>query len=322
MTTQAYNSTILITGGTQGMGYHTSLSIAKQRPQSLVVIASRTDSLDAATQINKQLKQSNVRYVQLDLGSLAKVRKFVGKWKGAGYPRIEVLVLNAAVQIWGDVNYTDDGIEKQFGVNHVGHALLYHLLQKDGCLGEHVRIVITSSGVHDPREKWGKSPDWTTAEEIARPDEASRKKRDGMERYSESKVANVLWMYALAKRVRHSQKTVVAFDPGLMPGTGLQRDANPVVKWMFVSLFPLVIPLLQKLYRENVHSPKESGESLAWLAVGQEGKGKSGAYYEARREKETSVLSRREDKQEDLWRWTVDFVAQDAEERVKFDGVD
>jgi NAD(P)-dependent dehydrogenase (short-subunit alcohol dehydrogenase family) len=55
----------------------------------------------------------------------------------------------------GDVNYTEDGIEKQFGVNHVGHALLYHLLQKEGCLAEDVRIVITSSGSHDPEEKWG-----------------------------------------------------------------------------------------------------------------------------------------------------------------------
>jgi NAD(P)-dependent dehydrogenase (short-subunit alcohol dehydrogenase family) len=101
MATQTYKSTILITGGTQGMGYHTSLSIARQRPQSLVVVASRTDPLDAATRINKTLKQSNVKYMSLDLGSLKKVRDFAGKWKQAGYPKIEALVLNAAVQFWG-----------------------------------------------------------------------------------------------------------------------------------------------------------------------------------------------------------------------------
>jgi NAD(P)-dependent dehydrogenase (short-subunit alcohol dehydrogenase family) len=142
-----------------------------------------------------------------------------------------------------------------------------------------------------------------------------------MVRYGESKVANVLWMHALAKRLQKTQKTVVAFDPGLMPGTGLQRDANAVVKFIVGTLFPLMLPVIRKLYRENIHSPKDSGESLAWLAVGEQSKGKKGVYYEARKEKETSVVSRKEEKQEDLWRWTVDFVAKDAEEKVEFDRV-
>ena len=145
MVTLNYTSSIIITGGTHGMGYQATLAVARQCPQSLIVIASRTDPHDAATTINRMLRQDNVIYMALDLGSLANVRKFVKTWKEEVHLPIRALVLNAAIQFPRDIKYSTDGMEMSFAVNHVGHALLTHLLL--GEMDRKARIVVVASSV-------------------------------------------------------------------------------------------------------------------------------------------------------------------------------
>ncbi|KAF2252671.1 NAD(P)-binding protein [Trematosphaeria pertusa] len=316
-------SSILVTGGTQGMGYHCTRAIAGQCPDTLVVIASRTDPNDAAATINKALNQSNVEFMPLDLSFLSKVRDFAKRWEAEKRPPIQALVFNAAGQWPGVVEYTDDGIEKNFAVNHLGHALLFHLLA--GKLVGDARIVVVSSGVHDPEMGWGMIPNWTTAEEMARPSKESEKRSNGMDRYAASKVANILWMLALSRRLSassaHANKTVVAFDPGLMPGTGLQRNWSWFARWLIANVLPKMVPLLRVVWNQNIHLSEESGESLAWLVVGEEVRGK-GIYYEGRMEQKTAVVTRDEGLQEDLWGWTVERVSEGREEREAFGRLD
>lgn len=314
-----YTSSIIVTGGTNGMGYHCSYAIAKQCPNTLVVIASRTEPSNAAASINSSLSQSNVKYMSLDLSTLSKVRDFASRWTAARYPPIQALVLNAAGQWPGSIEYTDDGIEKNFGVNHVGHALLVHLLVPK--LTADARIAIVSSGVHDPDMKWDLKPDWTTSEEVARPSRESEKKSNGMDRYATSKVANALWMLALSRHLSspaHANKTVVAFDPGLMPGTGLMRNSPAFLRFLVAHIMPRIVPLMRLVYHKNIHLPQESGESLAWLAVGDEVKGKKGIYYEGRQIQKVSDVAGKEEVQEELFQWTVQRVAEGKEERERF----
>lgn len=140
----AYKSTILITAGTSGLGYYAALDIARSCPSSQVIISSRSDKEKAAAFINKTLGQSNVIFAPLDLGNLANVRKYARDFAAAGHPPIRALLLNAALQFPGEVETTADGIEATFGITHVGHALLFHLLVPH--LADHARVVITSSG--------------------------------------------------------------------------------------------------------------------------------------------------------------------------------
>ena len=123
-----YNRTVLVTGGTASLGYYCALSIAREHPEYQVVVASRTDKESAASSINRTLNQNNVVFLPLDLSSLAKVRSFVQTWETQSFPPIQLLLLNAGLQIPGGVTKTEDGIESTFAVNHVGHALLFHLL--------------------------------------------------------------------------------------------------------------------------------------------------------------------------------------------------
>lgn len=309
-------STILITGGTSGLGYECALAVARQKPDCTVIIASRSNPDNAAAKINQALHQTNVSYLLLNLSSLAKVREFATSYSAKSLPPISALVLNAGLQFSHGVSYTGDGVENTFAINHVGHALLFYLLRPH--LAPNARVVITSSGTHDPAQKSG-LPDakYTTAEELAHPTPESAKNQ-GRQRYATSKLCNVLWTYALHDHMATSSSgkgwTVTAFDPGLMPGTGLAREAGPVLQFLFTRVLPHLIWLLRRLVSPNVHRPRESGEALARLAVGQDVEGVSGKYFEGMREIQSSVESYVKEKQADLWAWTARFVAMGEDE--------
>ncbi|KAJ5291263.1 hypothetical protein N7478_000514 [Penicillium angulare] len=317
---KSFQSSILVTGGTIGLGYQCALAIARECPTHEVIIASRTDN-GAAERINKQLNSSNIRFMKLDLSSLSQIRKFVTNWESKNLLPISSLVFNAALQFPGAAEYTEDGFEKTFGINHVGHALLFSLLRPH--LADTARVVITGSGTHDPAQKSG-LPDafYHTAEELASPT-SKHTSSNGRQHYTNTKLANVLYMYALHRRfLKINAKTgkhwtVTTMDPGLMPGTGLAREANGFVKFLWFRVLPRLIPLLRLLISPNIHTAQESGEALAILAVGSDVEGVSGAYFEGKKKIESSKDSYDEEKQEDLWNWTVNAVARD-EEKVDF----
>jgi hypothetical protein len=113
--------------------------------------------------------------------------------------------------------------------------------------------------------------------------------------------------------------TVVAFDPGLMPGTGLARDASATLLFVWHHVLPRLIWLLKIMFHGNVHTPKESGENLAWVAISADVKEETGVYFEMRKTIPSSVDSHDEKKQDDLWDWTIKNVSTSEEERQKFD---
>lgn len=318
----SFKNSVLVTGGTLNLGYYAALAIARKHPEYLVVIASRTDTKSAATTINNTLHQKNVVYMPLDLGSLAKVRTFVNVWESQKYPPIIFLLLNAGLQFPKGLKYTEDGFEATFGINHVGHALLFHLLFP--FLADNARIVVTSSGTHDPAQKAPiPVPVFITTEKVAHP-APEEEKLDGRMRYATSKLANVYWTYALNRRLPTLQSqgkhlTVVAFDPGLMPGTGLAREGTAIERFLWNIVGPRILWLVKKFFIANTHTPQESGENLAWVAVGDEAKNETGVYYEGRKKIKTSVDSYDEKKQEDLWEWTIKNVSTSEEQRTAFD---
>jgi NAD(P)-dependent dehydrogenase (short-subunit alcohol dehydrogenase family) len=312
--TMLYKNSVLITGGTAGPGFQAALVIARQHPEYHIVLASRTDKDSAAKIINVTLKQNNVTFMPIDLASPANVRSFVHKWEAENFPPIIALLLNAGLQFPNELRKTGDGVESTFAINHVGHALLFHLLFSH--LTKGARVVITSSGTHDPAQKTG-LPDakYTSAEELAHPPPEAVK-ISGKQRYATSKLVNILWTYALHRRFEKFPEmalTVTTFDPGLMPGTGLAREYSPVIRAVWN------LPVMRRLVSPNIHTPQESGENLARLAIGEDVKGVSGVYYEGYKQIKSSKESYDEAKQEELWAWTVKNVAASKGETETFD---
>ncbi|KAK3617962.1 hypothetical protein LTR56_018444 [Elasticomyces elasticus] len=310
-----FQSTILITGGTTGLGYECALAIAARKPDTLVLICARSADNNAAATINRATRQDNVEYLHLDLAHLKGVRQFSSDFTTAHYPPLSAVVFNAALQTVGEVKYTADGLETTFGISHVGHALLFHLLLQH--FTSDARVVITSSGTHDPAQKTG-MPDahYLTAEELAHPDKESTKKNSGRQRYTTTKLCNVLWLYALDRH--RAEKgllfTVTGLDPGLMPGTGLAREANPIQRFLWHEVLPRILPLLRSLISPNIHTPRESGQALARLAIGDDVAGVSGKYFEGMKAIKSSQDSYSTEKQNELWEWTVLFIAENPTE--------
>jgi len=308
--------TIIVTGGTSGLGYHATMNLARQFPDTTIIMASRKDPQAAAASVARITSHPDVHFLPLDLGNLQSVRSFVEALREKGAPPISILILNAAMQFPEEIKYTTDGIEATFGINHVGHALLFHLLQP--LLAEEARIVMTASATHDPAQKTG-VPDakYTSAEALAHPSDDALK-NSGMQRYATSKLCNVLWMYALHRRLSLLPRklTVVAFDPGMMPGTGLAREAGPFFRFVWHSVLPRLTPLLRRVLPFSVHTVQESGKNLAWVATQ---KSSSGVYFEARNQIKSSTASYNEAKQEDLWQWTKKTVAENAKELKEFE---
>ncbi|PQE17448.1 short-chain dehydrogenase protein [Rutstroemia sp. NJR-2017a WRK4] len=312
----AYKWSVIVTGGTANLGYHVVLAIAKAHPDYLVVLASRTDKDHAAEAINKSLKQNNTIFMQLDLADTTSVRSFAEKWiADPTKPVIQALVLNAGLQFPAGLVLTDEGVEKTFAIAHVGHALLFFLL----CpyLPQNSRVVLTSSGTHDPAQKSGlPDPEYNTAEDLAHPP-PDMIKIPGRKRYSTAKLCNVLFTYALAQR----HITVNALDPGLMPGTGLAREGSRIERWLWNSVLPHMIGLLRLLVTPNTHTPAESGAALCRVAVGADVEGITGKYFEGLKEIKSSQDSYNEAKQEDLWKWTINYLAKDEIEKAKFESL-
>ncbi|GJC81040.1 WW domain-containing oxidoreductase [Colletotrichum liriopes] len=316
----AYKNSVIVTGGTQGLGYHTALKIAKDHPEYLVVIAARSDKSHAADAINESLGQSNTIFMPIDLGDSGSVRRFARDWiADSTKPRIQALVLNAALQFPAALTLTNEGVEKTFAVSHVGHAVLFHLLCPHLATG--ARVVLTSSGTHDPKQKSGvPDAEYHSAEELAHPPQ-SEADMPGRKRYSTTKLCNVLWTYALARhlaeRVPERRIAVNAMDPGLMPGTGLAREGTAFEQWLWNSVLPHMLGLLRIIFKPNVHTPAESAAALARLAVGSDVEGVTGKYLEGLREIRSSDDSYLVSKQEDLWNWTINYVAQGDEGEVE-----
>src|SRR6478736_270684 len=142
--------------------------------------------------------------------------------------RGRAVVCNAGVQVVSGERRSADGFELTFAVNHLGHfALVCGLLEQ---LAHPARIVVVSSDTHDPARRTAMpTPRYTSADELAmassEPGEPPQ--TAGRRRYTTSKLCNLLFAYELDRRLDHGV-TVNAFDPGLMPGSGLARDYPPL----------------------------------------------------------------------------------------------
>jgi NAD(P)-dependent dehydrogenase (short-subunit alcohol dehydrogenase family) len=283
--------TVIVTGGTSGLGQECARALAAD-PDLQVVITGRDGPRTQAA-----AESIGAHPMVLDLASLASVQSFTEALVAAEVPPLHALVCNAGLQFTHRAR-TEDGVEATFGINHLGHlALVEGLLSH---LEAPARIVFVSSGTHDPANHSGMPhPLHASAYQLAYPPtelgEDSAVK-DGRRRYTTSKLANVLTAYALARRLEDRGITVNAFDPGLMPGTGLARDAGMVARTLFATVAKALVVL------PGVNTPKRSGASLARLVTDHDLEKTTGVYFAGIRAVRSSDDSYDVEVQETLYR--------------------
>ena len=296
-------TTTIITGGNSGLGYHCAKAIAREQPQGTIVIASR-DAARVAAAVNRlrqEVPDAAVIGITLDLASLTAIRQFTQDLAAADLPPLGALVCNAGVQVVTGTTTTVDGFETTFGVNHLGHFLLANLLLPR-CVPRG-RIVFVSSDTHDPAARTGMpAPAYPSAEQLARPAQLPAGitvGELGRQRYTTSKLCNVLCAYEFARRLhaRQSAITVNTFNPGLMLDTGLVRDYSKG------EMMPLSLRSLRYLLPQilRFRSARNMGPALARLVIDPALAETGGAYFDGHDRKLSSTASHDSTPAVELW---------------------
>jgi NAD(P)-dependent dehydrogenase (short-subunit alcohol dehydrogenase family) len=205
-------SIVMITGANSGLGYHETRAIAEKGATAVMGCRDMAKGESAAKKIKETVPGAKLVLMHLDLASLKSIRSFADEFKKR-YDRLDILINNAGVMA-PPYGTTEDGFELQIGTNHFGHFALTGLLLDRILRTPKSRVVSVSSLVH----RMGR---------INFDDINSQEKYSKWPAYGQSKLANLLFIYELDRRLKNAGSKVIAAaaHPGYS-NTNLQRTTR------------------------------------------------------------------------------------------------
>jgi NAD(P)-dependent dehydrogenase (short-subunit alcohol dehydrogenase family) len=211
---------VMITGANSGIGKETARVLA-ERGASIIMICRNQERGEAALkELRKETGSDKIELFLADLTKPDTIHKAVDKFKEK-YDRLDVLINNAGLTL-NERIITSAGYEKTFTTNHLGHFLLTHLLLDTLKQSSPSRIVNVSSAVH------------ATAN-LKFNDINQKKHYRGYLAYANSKLANLLFTYELARKLEGTGVTVNALHPGFVRTNFGKEGRN----WFFKALFAI-----------------------------------------------------------------------------------
>jgi NAD(P)-dependent dehydrogenase (short-subunit alcohol dehydrogenase family) len=265
----------LVTGATSGIGRATAHELVS-RGASVVIHGRRPAELDAtAADIRASTSNEKVTVLLADLASLGSIRQATDRFV-AEHDRLHVLVNNAGVSLTHR-SVTADGFETTFAVNHLAPFLLTNLLLELLQNSAPSRIVnVTSTAFRRAQINFD--------------DLQGERSFSGITAYSQSKLANVLFTYELARRLAGTDTTVNCVHPGVVR-TALGQGER----------FPLPLRMIWALLRPFMKSPEQGAQSTVYAATSPDLEGASGRFFIDSRQARSSKASYDEALAERLW---------------------
>ena len=278
--TSMHGKICMVTGATAGIGEVTAQALARMGADVILVGRSQQKCADTVTRIKEKTGNSSVECLLADLSSQAQIRELVAQFHNR-YDRLDVLVNNAGgAFIWRQESV--DGIEMTFALNHLNYFLLTNLLLDTIKNSSPARIVNVSSNSHyganinfedleGKRKYW-----WNTA-------------------YGQSKLANVMFTYELARRLEGTKVTVNALNPGFV-ATDIGKNNGwytRLVLW-FLRLWAL--------------TPQEGARTNVYLASSHEVEGVTGKYFFKEKQVESDPASYDLEAARRLWEVSAEMV--------------
>jgi NAD(P)-dependent dehydrogenase (short-subunit alcohol dehydrogenase family) len=261
----------IITGSNTGIGKETARGLAEKGYTTVLAVRDVKRGEAARADILALLPDADVEVLRLDQADTSSIRAFAQTF-AEKHERLDVLVANAGV--WTRTRgATKDGFETTFGVNHLGTFLLVHELLPVLERSAPARVVVVSSGLH-----YRGKMDWEDLQ-------FERRSYSGTSAYNQSKLANVLFANALARRTADKRITVNSLHPGVV-ATELTRELPGLLRSL-VGLFLL--------------TPAEGARTSLHVALSDEGARVTGAYFDASRQRKAAGAARDEAAQEKLW---------------------
>ncbi|XP_036398392.1 retinol dehydrogenase 14a [Megalops cyprinoides] len=270
--------TVIITGANSGIGKATAAELLKLQARVIMACRDQQRAEEAAQEIRQEAgpDQGEAVIKLLDLASLKSVQNFCEEIIKEE-PRIDVLINNAGIYQC-PYTKTEEGFEMQFGVNHLGHFLLTHLLLDLLKKSAPSRIIVVSSKLY----KYG---------EINFDDLNSEQSYNKAFAYSRSKLANLLFTCELAKRLEETGVTVNALTPGIVR-TNLGRHVH-------ISL--LAKPLFHLASWAFFKSPLEGAQTSIYLACSPDVEGVQGKCFANCKEEDLLPKATDEEVARKLW---------------------
>ncbi|KAF9977058.1 hypothetical protein BGZ73_007172 [Actinomortierella ambigua] len=198
----------IVTGANSGLGYATTVALAARGAHVFLACRSRERALAAIERARHEIQAINpsldpkLEFLELDLNDINKCYRAAKEFLATGHP-LHILVCNSGVFEF-EFSLTADGIEKHFGVNHIGHFVFTMTLLDRIKESSPNRIVIVSSSAHEHSVPAG--IDFETLNEEGT--------SDGWSRYGRSKLANILFGQELARRLADEKVYVNIVHPG------------------------------------------------------------------------------------------------------------
>ncbi len=265
--------TILVTGANSGIGKATTQLLAEGGARVVMACRNRERGEPARAEIARKSGNEAVELLTADFASQRQIRALAEAFKRA-HTRLDVLVNNAGLYLPRRTE-TEDGVETTWAVNHLAPFLLTNLLLDVIKASAPARIVNVSSNAH-----FGNT--------IHFDDPGLAENYNWQRAYGQSKLANVLFTYELARRLEGAGVTATCLHPGVVATNIWNRSANP-------------ISLMMRPFKLMMTRPARSARAVARLAVDPALEGVTARYFDEMKERRSSRISYDEDVARRLW---------------------
>jgi retinol dehydrogenase-14 len=282
---QMAGRTVLITGGTNGIGKATAVGLAATGATVAITGRDRGRTHAAAAEIRAD-DGPPVGVFVADMSAQAEVRRLAVEVLAA-LPRIDVLVNNVG-GFWNSRHVTADGLEHTFALNHLAPFLLTHLLIDRLVQSAPARVVTLSSEA----QRQGR---------IDFDDLQGERSWSGQRAYNQSKLANIMFTYELARRLRGTGVTANVLHPGIVRSGFGAEDPGRIQR--------VITPFMGLM-----KAPEEGARPPIYLASAPELDGVSGQYFRLRKPARSNRRSYEEADARRLWEVSAGLVGLDAEE--------
>ena len=270
----------MVTGANSGIGKEAALQLAERGARVVMVCRNRERGEPALAEIKTKSGNDTVELMTADFESQRQIRDLADEYKRV-HDRLDVLVNNAGLYL-SERHETEDGIEATWAVNHLAPFLLTHLLLDVIKASAPARIVTVASDAH-------------RAGTLDFDDLEMKEKYRWIAAYAQSKLANVLFTYELARRLEGSGVTATCMHPGTV-ATGIwNRNKN-------------VLNALLRLFKPFYLSAKKSAEAVVRLAVAPDVEAVTGKYFDRMNEANSSADSHDEEIAARLWQVSAERV--------------
>ena len=272
--------TILITGGTSGLGYRTAYILAHESKNKIILIGSNNKKgQQAVERLIYETENKNLRFIKADLSSINEIKLLA---KDLNKEKIDILINNAGALFYSR-NESIDQIEKTFALNHLSYFALTNLLLKYKVIKNGGRIINVASGAHR-----GIDIDFNDLE--------MSKNYNGWKCYKKSKLCNILFTKKLSELTSINNITVNCLHPGFVK-TEFGKNNKGVIS--------LAIKLLMNFFAITV---EEGAKTIIHLANSEDVKDITGKYYYKSKIKQPSQYAENKSSADQLWNKSIEML--------------